>query len=175
MLNLIQKSLDGDRPAKISIISVDELSGGGQGVGWEAGIIGGNYQTLLKMSEKKLFLLYATRHSHYVQQKKQYNQTVKPQENSIICFFCDDGTCRKTQKKDGSREYKEHEAVGLEPEPGTPLYRPPYRYVPPRRVWLWRRFGLRTDIDFAHFGLESGMVHKGTTVVYECVRRFNYK
>ena len=143
-------------------------------MGWEAGIIGGNYQTLLKMSEKKLFLLYATRHSHYVQQKKQYNQTIKPQENSIICF-CDDGTYRKTPKKDGSREYKEREAVGLEPEPGTSLYRPPYRYVPPRRVWLWRRFGLRTDIDFAHFGLESGMVHKGTTVVYECVRRFNYK
>ena len=32
-----------------------------------------------------------------------------------------------------------------------------------------------TDIDFAHFGLESGMVYKGTTVVYEGVRRFNYK
>ena len=33
------------------------------------------------------------------QQKKQYNQTIKLQENSIFwfpCFFCDKGTCRKT-------------------------------------------------------------------------------
>ena len=29
------------------------------------------------------------------------------------------------------------------------------------------------SIDFAHFGLESGMVYKGTMVVYQCVRRFN--
>ena len=50
-----------------------------------------------------------------------------------------------------------------------------YRYVPPQRVWFWRRFGMKTGIDFAHFGLESDMVYKGTTVVYECVRRFNYK
>ena len=28
---------------------------------------------------------------------------------------------------------------------------------------------------FAHFGLESGTVYKGTTVVYECVSYFNYK
>ena len=38
-----------------------------------------------------------------------------------------------------------------------------------------RRFGLKTVIDFAHFGLESGMVYEGTTVVYQCVRRFNSK
>ena len=101
VLNLIQKSLDGDRPAKISIVSVDELSGGGQGVGWEAGIIGGNYQTLLKMSEKKLFLLYATRHSRYVQQKKQYNQTIKLQENSIIWFFVMTLPAGRPQKKTG--------------------------------------------------------------------------
>ena len=98
-----------------------------------------------------------------------------PRRTLLFGFFCDDVTCRKTPKKDESREYKECEAVGLEPEPGTSLYRPPYRYVPPRRVWLWRRFGLRTDIDFAHFGLESGMVHKGTTVAYGFVRPFNYK
>ena len=101
VLNLIQKSLDGDRPAKISIISVDALSGGGQGVGWEAGIIGGNYQTLLKMSEKKLFLLYATRHSRNVQQKKQYNQTIKLQENSIIWFFVMTLPAGRPRKKTG--------------------------------------------------------------------------
>ena len=39
----------------------------------------------------------------------------------------------------------------------------PYRYVPPQRVWFLRRFGLKTGIDFAHFGLEPGMVFKGTT------------
>lgn len=30
-------------------------------------------------------------------------------------------------------------------------------------VGFLRLFGLKTDIDFAHFGLESGMVFKGTT------------
>ena len=37
----------------------------------------------------------------YVQQKKQYNQTINLQENSIVWFlwfFHDDGTCRKTHK-----------------------------------------------------------------------------
>ena len=32
-----------------------------------------------------------------------------------------------------------------------------------------RRFGLKTGIDFAHFGLESGMVFEGTT---ECMNVF---
>ena len=50
---------------------------------------------------------------------------------------------------------------------GTSLYKP-HRYVA-------RRFGLKTGIDFAHFGLESGMVYEGTTVVYQCARRFNSK
>ena len=43
---------------------------------------------------------------------------------------------------------------------GTPLYKP-YRYVLPQRVWFWRRFDLKTGIDFAHFGVESGMVYQG--------------
>ena len=30
-----------------------------------------------------------------------------------------------------------------------------------------RCFGLKTGIDFAQFGLESGMVFEGTTGVYE--------
>ena len=51
------------------------------------------------------------------------------------------------------------------PEGGTPLYKP-YRYVPPQRVGFLRPFGLKTGIDFAHFGLESTMVYKGTMVVY---------
>ena len=29
------------------------------------------------------------------------------------------------------------------------------------------RFGLKTGIDFAHFGLESGMIYEGFTVAYE--------
>ena len=35
----------------------------------------------------------------HIQQKKQCNQTIKAQENSIVwffCFFCDDSTYRKT-------------------------------------------------------------------------------
>ena len=56
----------------------------------------------------------------------------------------------------------------------TALYKP-YRYVPPHRVGFLRRFGLKTDIHFAHFGLESGMVLEGTTGEYEHFYRFNSK
>ena len=48
----------------------------------------------------------------------------------------------------------------------TLLYNP-NRYVPLQRVGFLGLFGLKTGIDFAHFNLESGMVFKGTTVVYE--------
>ena len=36
-------------------------------------------------------------------------------------------------------------------------------------------FGLKTGIDFAHFGLESGIVFEGTAGVYERIYRFNFK
>ena len=49
-----------------------------------------------------------------------------------------------------------------QPGGSTPLYKL-YRYVPPHRVGFLRRFGLKTGIHFAHFGLESGMVFEGTT------------
>ena len=49
---------------------------------------------------------------------------------------------------------------------GTPLYKL-YRYVPPQRVWFSSRFGLKTGIDFDHYGLKSGMVFKGTTGAYK--------
>ena len=45
----------------------------------------------------------------------------------------------------------------------TLLYKP-YRYVPPQRVGFLRRFGL-----------ESGMVFEGTTVVHEGIYRSNSK
>ena len=57
-------------------------------------------------------------------------------------------------------------------ERGTPLCKP-YRYVPPQRVGFLSLFGLKTGIDFAHFGMESGMVFEGTTGVYESFYRFN--
>ena len=44
---------------------------------------------------------------------------------------------------------------------GAPLYKP-YMYVPPQRVGFLCRFGLKTGIDFDHFGLESGMVFEET-------------
>ena len=60
-------------------------------------------------------------------------------------------------------------------EKGTPLYKP-YMYVPPpQRVRFLRRFGLKTGIHFAHFGLESGVVFEGTAGVYERIYRFNSK
>ena len=57
---------------------------------------------------------------------------------------------------------------------GTPLYKL-YRHVPPHRVGVLRRLGLKTGIHFAHFGLESGMVFEGTTGVNERIYRFNSK
>ena len=57
---------------------------------------------------------------------------------------------------------------------GTPLYKL-HRYVPSHRVGFLRRFGLKTCIHFAHFGLESGMVFERTTGAYERIYRFNSK
>ena len=56
----------------------------------------------------------------------------------------------------------------------TPLYKP-YRCVPTPSVGFLGLFGLKTGIDFAHFGLESGMVFEGTTGVYERIYPFNSK
>ena len=42
---------------------------------------------------------------------------------------------------------------------------------PPKRVRFLRRFGLKTCKEFAHFGLESGMVFEGATGVYERICR----
>ena len=56
----------------------------------------------------------------------------------------------------------------------TPLYKL-FRYVPPQRVWFLSRFGLKTGIDFDHYGLKSGMVFKGTTGAHERICLFNSK
>ena len=48
----------------------------------------------------------------------------------------------------------------------TPRHKP-YRYVPLKRLWSFGRFGSKTGIHFAHFGLELGMVFEGTTGAYE--------
>ena len=37
----------------------------------------------------------------------------------------------------------------------------------PHQLGFLRRFGLKTGLHFAQFGLESGMVFEGTTGVYE--------
>ena len=57
---------------------------------------------------------------------------------------------------------------------GTPLYKP-HRYVLHQRVGFFRRFDLKTDIHFAHFGLESGMFFKGTAGVYVRIYCFSSK
>ena len=57
---------------------------------------------------------------------------------------------------------------------GTPLYKL-YKYVPPHQLGFLRRFGLKTGIHFAHFGLESGLDFEGTMGVYERIYRFNCK
>ena len=58
---------------------------------------------------------------------------------------------------------------------GTPLEKP-HRYVLPQGVGGFGRvFGQKTDIHFAHFGLESGMFFERNTGVYERIYRFNSK
>ena len=47
-------------------------------------------------------------------------------------------------------------------------------YYNPRGYGFLSRFGLKTGVDFANFGLESaGMVFKGTMGVDERIYRFN--
>ena len=57
---------------------------------------------------------------------------------------------------------------------GTPLSEL-YRYVLPQRVWFLSRFGLKTGIDFDHYGLKSGMVFNRTTGTYKRICLFNSK
>ena len=55
----------------------------------------------------------------------------------------------------------------------TPLYKP-YRYVPPPKdIYIFSRFGLKTGLHFAHFGVESAIVFDGITGVYERICYFS--
>jgi len=55
------------------------------------------------------------------------------------------------------------------PPGGTPIYQV-YRFVPPQSVWFLSRFGLKTGIDFEHFGLKLDMVIGGTfTKAYKTI------
>ena len=56
--------------------------------------------------------------------------------------------------------------LSMDPGRVSPFYKP-CGYVRPQRVGFLGLFGLKTGIDFAQFGLESGMVFEGTTGVYE--------
>ena len=58
---------------------------------------------------------------------------------------------------------------------GISLFKPYGMYLP-KGCGFWAFFGLKTGIDFAHFGVESAsMVFEGTTGVYERIYRFNSK
>ena len=59
-------------------------------------------------------------------------------------------------------------STSVPPWGGCTLSYRPYWYVPPR-------FGLKKGIDFAHLGLESGLVFEGTTGVHEYICCFNSK
>jgi len=56
----------------------------------------------------------------------------------------------------------------------TSLYKS-HRYVLPHQVGFLCRFGLKTGIHFAHFGMESVMVCEGTMGVHEGIYHFNSK
>ena len=47
--------------------------------------------------------------------------------------------------------------------------------MPPHRVGFLRRFGLKTGVNFVHFGLESDMVLEGTTGAYERIYLFQFQ
>ena len=50
--------------------------------------------------------------------------------------------------------------------------------MPPHRVGILRRFGLKTGMHFAHFSLESQRIRygfRGNYGVYERIYRFNFK
>ena len=55
--------------------------------------------------------------------------------------------------------------------PGRLLPYKPNRYVLHQRVRFLRRFGLKTGIDFAHFGQELGMVFEGTTFQFKMINK----
>ena len=57
---------------------------------------------------------------------------------------------------------------------GTPIYKP-YRYVPPQRVGFLCRFGLKTGIDFAHIGLESGAFQSQMSKKERDICKFEWK
>ena len=50
-----------------------------------------------------------------------------------------------------------------------------YRHAPPHWVGFLRRFGLKTGIHFAHFGLESGVVFEGTAGEYGRYLSFQFQ
>ena len=50
-----------------------------------------------------------------------------------------------------------------------------YRYVPPQGVWISSLFGLKTGMNFDHYGLKSGMLFKGTTRGSKHICLFNFK
>ena len=49
----------------------------------------------------------------------------------------------------------------------------------PKGYGFWSRFGLKTGIDFDHYGLNSGMVFKGTERAYKrinfCVQNISFE
>ena len=51
--------------------------------------------------------------------------------------------------------------------PGGTSLNKPYRFVPHQKVCFLCPYGLKTDKDFAHFGLESGMAFEVTTGVWK--------
>ena len=66
----------------------------------------------------------------------------------LKCKHCKHKTAFRTRKVTGT-----FEKWASAP---TPLYKP-FKYVP-QRIRFLLRFGLKTDVDFAHFALESSMV-----------------
>ena len=80
-----------------------------------------------------------------------------------------------------SRKQVEHQqcmfdSVKLSPlPPGVLPYISHIGMCRPKGLGFLGRFRLKTGVDFAHFDLESGMVFKGTTGLYERIYWFNSK
>ena len=65
-----------------------------------------------------------------------------------------DGGARREVREPEKIKVEDYEGEGESPGGSTLLYKP-YMYVPLLRVGFLRRFGLKTGMHFAHFGLEG--------------------
>ena len=97
-------------------------------------------------------LFYFTDHTFSISQLHVELVCLRYLHGKVKCFAKILKIAKNKYKSRPSERTEEQNVPG-----GTPSCKL-YRYVPPHRVGSLRPFGLKTDIHFAQFGLESGIV-----------------